>query len=106
MGDETWDLLGIGQSSYILFRQRLWERIIVLSLDEEARFMCVSLQLSQTRMIHIALCYFPPKESRFATWQERGHDRAIEIGFSRSEESPYLALSETSLQYSTTWKSF
>ena len=46
-----------------------------MARDPEARYMWVRLQLSEARVLYIAICYFSPRGSRYATLEgEEGTD--------------------------------
>ena len=49
----------------ILFRREIHNRIEILKKDLEARFMWVKILTSKDQVIFIAVCYFPPKGSRY-----------------------------------------
>ena len=77
----------------ILFRQGLQRRIQIVTRDPQARYIWIRFELSQDRIIYIALYYFAPSGSRFSTTEiERdGEERP----------SPYTCLSEEIMEYST-----
>ena len=88
----------------MLLRRGMQGRVQVVARDPEARYMWIRLQLSEARVIYIALCYFPPRGSRYSTLGEE------DTGSSEGEEeetipavgdSPYSALSEDIIHYST-----
>ena len=77
----------------ILFRQGLQRRIQIVARDPQARYLWIRFELSRDRTIYIALCYFAPSGSRFATTarEREGEERP----------SPYTCLSEDIMEYST-----
>ena len=79
----------------ILFRKELQHRIEVLSIDLEARFMWIKFLLAKEQTIFIAICYFPPKGSRYNVVGEIG-DESMSHGF-----SPYEPLSDDIIRYSS-----
>ena len=51
----------------MLVRREMQRRVQVVARDPEARYMWIRLQLSEIRVLYIALCYFSPRGSRYAT---------------------------------------
>ena len=76
----------------ILFRQGLHSRLQIVARDPQARYIWFRLELSRDRSIYIALCYFAPTGSRFASTEQES---------SSAEASPYACLSEDIMEYST-----
>lgn len=76
----------------ILFKQGLHSKLQIVARDPQARYMWIRLELSRDRTIYIALCYFAPSGSRFASTEQEP---------SSTEASPYTCLSEGIMEYST-----
>ena len=51
----------------MLVRREMQRRVQVVARDPDARYMWIRLQLSEIRVLYIALCYFSPRGSRYAT---------------------------------------
>ena len=51
----------------MLLPRELQGQVQMVAHDPEARYMWIRLQLSQSRTLYIALCYFSPRGSRYAT---------------------------------------
>ena len=84
----------------LLFRQGLHDRIRVVSRSTDATHMWIRLQLTEERAVYVALCYFAPKGSDYATHGgEEGTETATQQG--RTAESPYSGLSDDILQFSS-----
>lgn len=66
-----------------------------MARDPEARYIWFSLQLSQTRTVYIAPCYFSPIGSAYARTEEGDRED------SDTSPSPYLCLSDEIFHYST-----
>ncbi|MCO5602074.1 hypothetical protein L7F22_056201 [Adiantum nelumboides] len=62
------------------------DRVTVVDRDTEARFMWVRIHVAPDRVIHIALCYFPPPGSLFAEHADRQREHTMEIETSEEEE--------------------
>eukprot|EP00250_Pteridium_aquilinum_P022547 c25408_g3_i1 orf=461-1120(-) len=86
----------------LLFRQGLHDCIRVVSRSTDATHMWIRLQLTEERAIYMALCYFAPKGSDYATQPTHGEEQ-MEIATRQrhTAESPYSGLSEDILQFSS-----
>ncbi|MCO5597557.1 hypothetical protein L7F22_051635 [Adiantum nelumboides] len=51
----------------VLFREELQPLIHIVRRDEQARYMWVRLRAETGRFLYIAICYFPPSTSAYAT---------------------------------------
>ncbi len=74
----------------ILFRRSISSHIQIVSRDEEARFIWVRLEIDRAHWVYIAICYFPPRGSSYASID----------GQARVGDSPYTSLSDDILRYS------
>ena len=64
--------------------------------------MWIKLQLSKSRALYIALCYFPPKGSRYAHGDEDREEEAAEAeAHTSSHQSPFSVLYEDILHYAS-----
>ena len=80
----------------LLFRKELQHRIQILTIDIEARYIWARILITSDQAIYVAICYFPPKGSRYniigeGTTQEHGMDHG---------PSPYDCLSDDIIRYS------
>ena len=93
----------------ILVRRELQDRVSVVQRDPKARYMWVRIQLATDSVIHIAVCYFPPRGSIFAGHTEMETAiEAVEVEAGKEEredeegaqtQSPFSILSEDILHY-------
>ena len=81
----------------ILFRREIHNRIEILKTDLEARFMWVKVLTSKDQVIFIAVCYFPPRGSRY---NMAGTTSVVDEGTSHGP-SPYEPLSDDIIRYSS-----
>ena len=63
--------------------------------------MWLSIQLSPGKTIYIALCYFPPKGSRFARTQEHTTTNTPDTYSTHLGDSPFTDLSKGIIEYSS-----
>ena len=74
----------------ILFRRELHNRMEIMKIDPEARFMWVKVSTSKDQAVFFAICYFPPKGSRYNIG---GLARLVDEGMPHGP-SPYEPLSD------------
>ena len=81
----------------ILFRRELHNRMEIMKIDPEARFMWVKVSTSKDQAVFFAICYFPPKGSRYNIG---GLARLVDEGMPHGP-SPYEPLSDDIIRYSS-----
>ena len=81
------ELRGCGSGGVaVLFREELRPLVRIVRRDEHARYMWVTLRLEIERPLYIAICYFPPSTSHYASPQG---------------QSPYTILDEDIWEFSS-----
>eukprot|EP00249_Psilotum_nudum_P009654 c22069_g1_i1 orf=27-1430(-) len=73
-------------------RQYIHRRIQVVSRGDDASYFWIRIELSTDTWAYLAICYFSPRGSRYATQSEKQQPRG---------DSPYTRLSEDIIQYSS-----
>ena len=89
----------------MLLKREMQGRAQVVARDPEACYMWIRLQLAETRVLYLALCYFSPRGSRYATMggeEDTGSRHGEEENtLPIAGDSPYSVLSEDIAHYST-----
>lgn len=85
----------------MLLRREIQGRVQVVARDPKARYMWIRLQLSEARVLYIALCYFSPRGSRYATREDTDSSEGEEKTAPTAGDPPYGVLSEDIIHYST-----
>ena len=69
----------------VLFKEEIQPLVRIVCKDDEARYMWVKIKAKIGRLLYIAICYFPPNTSHYAT--QKG-------------QSPFMILDEDIWEFS------